>query len=135
MPTGSSSLWLWWRVGRTAAHGSAEVVGECWSGPGRPVGQAPRRGRGPAGQPPHALIPFTSGQLSLALGGLFFIFLAFEFTLVGSLPLITELVPGARFRVMSLNGALHSAGRMLGALAGTALFPLGIVWSGLAAAL
>ena len=83
----------------------------------------------------YALIPFTGGRLSFALAGLFFIFLAFEFTLVGSLPLITELVPGARFRVMSLNGALHSAGRMLGALLGTALFPLGIVWSGLAAAL
>ncbi len=83
----------------------------------------------------YAVIPFTGGRLPLALGGLFFVFLAFEFTLVGSLPLITELVPGARFRVISLNGALHAGGRMLGALAGTALFPLGIIWSGLAAAL
>jgi MFS transporter, DHA1 family, inner membrane transport protein len=83
----------------------------------------------------YAVIPFTGGRLPLALGGLFFIFLAFEFTLVGSLPLLTEQVPEARFRVMSLNGALHAGGRMLGALLGTALFPLGIIWSGLAAAL
>ena len=83
----------------------------------------------------YAVIPLTGGRLPLALAGLFFVFLAFEFTLVGSLPLMTELVPSARFRVMSLAAALHSAGRMVGAFLGPRLFFLGFGWIGLAAAL
>jgi len=83
----------------------------------------------------YTVMPLTGGSLQLALAGLFFVFLAFEFTLVGSLPLLTELVPGARFRVMSLNVALHAVGRMVGAIVGTSLFRLGFGWSGLAAAL
>lgn len=83
----------------------------------------------------YTVMPFTGGSLQLALAGLFFVFLAFEFTLVGSLPLLTELVPGARARVMSLNVALHAGGRMLGAIFGAALFRLGFGWAGLAAAL
>ena len=82
----------------------------------------------------YAVIPFSGGQLSLALTALFFVYLTFEFTLVGSLPLMTELVPSARFRVMSLNSALHAGGRMLGALVGVRLFRLGFIWIGLAAA-
>ncbi|MCC7360461.1 MAG: MFS transporter [Anaerolineales bacterium] len=83
----------------------------------------------------YGLIPLTGGQLPLALAGLFFVYLAFEFTLVGSLPLMTQLVPSARFRVMSLNAALHSAGRMVGAFSGPRLFALGFGWIGVAAAL
>jgi predicted MFS family arabinose efflux permease len=46
---------------------------------------------------------------------------------------MTELVPQARGRVMSANVAFHHGGRMLGALLGGALFPLGFLWNGVAA--
>ena len=47
---------------------------------------------------------------------------------------MTELMPLARASVMSANIAGHSLGRMLGALLGGALLPLGIGASGIAAA-
>jgi len=78
-------------------------------------------------------LPFASGSLNLALGGLFVVFIAFEFTLVASIPMMTELVPEARGRVMSTNVAFHAAGRMVGALLGGYLFRYGFLWNGLAA--
>jgi predicted MFS family arabinose efflux permease len=77
-----------------------------------------------------ALPLLGSRGLELALGALFFAFITFEFTIVASIPLMTELLPAARGRVMSANVAAHAAGRMLGALAGGALFHLGFVWVG-----
>jgi predicted MFS family arabinose efflux permease len=79
-------------------------------------------------------MPFTGSSLQLALAGLFVVFIAFEFTMVASLPLMTELVPEARGRVMTANVAVFAAGRMLGALLGGWLFPLGFIWTGIAAA-
>ena len=81
------------------------------------------------------LLPFLTGYLPLALAGLFFIFIAFEFAIVTSIPLMTELVPEARGAVMSSNVAGHSAGRMLGALLGGYVFRFGFLWNGAAAAL
>jgi predicted MFS family arabinose efflux permease len=78
-------------------------------------------------------MPLAGGSLPLALGALFLVFIAFEFTIVASIPMMTELVPEARGRVMSANVAFHSGGRMLGALLGGLLFPLGFLWNGLAA--
>jgi len=74
-------------------------------------------------------------QLTFALAGLFFVFIAFELTIVASIPLMTELVPEARGTVMSSNVAFHAAGRMLGALLGPFLFQFGFLWIGLAACL
>jgi predicted MFS family arabinose efflux permease len=81
----------------------------------------------------YALLPFAAYRLEFALAGLFFVFIAFEFTLVASIPLITELVPQARGTAMSGNVAFHAAGRMLGVPLGRRLFPLGFLWNGLAA--
>jgi predicted MFS family arabinose efflux permease len=78
-------------------------------------------------------MPLAGGSLPLALAALFLVFIAFEFTIVASIPLMTELVPEARGRVMSTNVAFHSGGRMLGALLGGFLMPLGFIWNGLAA--
>jgi predicted MFS family arabinose efflux permease len=78
-------------------------------------------------------MPLAGASLPLALATLFLVFIAFEFTIVASIPLMTELVPEARGRVMSANVAFHSGGRMLGALLGGLLFPLGFIWNGLAA--
>jgi predicted MFS family arabinose efflux permease len=57
------------------------------------------------------------------------IFLAFEFTVVTALGLITELLPDARGTMMGALGATSSTGRMLGALTGGYVW----LWGGLAA--
>jgi predicted MFS family arabinose efflux permease len=78
-------------------------------------------------------LPLFAGSLQLALAALFLVFIAFEFTLVASIPLMTELLPSARGRVLTTNVAFHAAGRMLGAFVGDDLFALGFAWTGLAA--
>ena len=79
-------------------------------------------------------LPLIGSNLQLALAGLFVVYMAFEFTLVTTLPLMTELVPEARGRVMTANVAMLAAGRMLGALLGGWLLPLGFFWTGVASA-
>jgi predicted MFS family arabinose efflux permease len=73
----------------------------------------------------YILLPRASGRLELALAGLFLLFVAFEFAVVSGLPLITELVPGARGTMLSVNIAAMNLGRTLGALIGTALWATG----------
>ena len=53
-----------------------------------------------------------------ALACLFFIFVTFEFTIVTSFSLFTEIMPGARATLLSSNVAALSLGRMFGAAAG-----------------
>jgi MFS transporter, DHA1 family, inner membrane transport protein len=59
-----------------------------------------------------------------ALIGLFFFYISFEFTLVSSIPLMSELLPSARATVMALNVAALSLGRALGALTGPQFYRL-----------
>jgi len=66
-----------------------------------------------------------------ALAGLFLFYITFEFALVSGIPLMSELVPGARATVLAGNMGSHSAGRALGALAGPALFAGGLFTGGL----
>ncbi len=61
-----------------------------------------------------------------ALIGLFAFYITFEFTVVSSIPLMTELVPAARATLMAANLAAFSVGRALGALVGPPLFTAGI---------
>jgi predicted MFS family arabinose efflux permease len=49
----------------------------------------------------YLLLPVIGTTLPLALGGLFFIFFAFEFTIVSSFGLTTEILPGARATMMA----------------------------------
>jgi predicted MFS family arabinose efflux permease len=72
-------------------------------------------------------LPSLGRSLPGALAGLFLIYLTFEFTIVSAIPLMTELVPGARATVMAANVGSHSAGRALGALIGPALFTSGLL--------
>lgn len=81
------------------------------------------------------LLPALGFGVVGALVGLFLFFITFEFTLVSSLPLMTEMVPQARATLMAGNAALLSGGRMIGALAGPVLFDLGLSANGLVAAL
>ena len=77
-------------------------------------------------------LPFIAQTYELALLGLFLVFITFEFTMVSTIPMMTELVPSARGRVMSTFSAGAAAGRMAGVFIGTALFRVGFVWIGVA---
>ncbi len=72
------------------------------------------------------LLPIFGSRLEGALIGLFLFFLAFEFTIVSSLPLMTEMVPTARATLMALGAAAHSLGRMTGSLVGPKLYDSGL---------
>ncbi len=61
------------------------------------------------------LLPFIGGTQAGALIGLFFFYISFEFTLVTSISLMTEVLPEARATLMSFNVAALSLGRALGA--------------------
>ncbi|MFN2136105.1 MAG: MFS transporter [Candidatus Promineifilaceae bacterium] len=84
-------------------------------------------------------LPFTSGSLTGALVTLFVLFLSFEITVVGGIPLMTELVPGARAVVMSVILAAMFAGRTLGSFLGPLVWNefgfevSGVIWSAIAA--
>jgi predicted MFS family arabinose efflux permease len=78
-------------------------------------------------------LPFISQSTAGVLVGLFLFYLMFEFTIVASIPLVSELAPGARATMMAAYGSACSAGRMLGALAGPALYGAGMIANGGAA--
>jgi predicted MFS family arabinose efflux permease len=79
------------------------------------------------------VLPLISQQLNGALVGIFFVYLTFEFAIVASLPLISELLPERRNAVMSTSIASQAAGRMIGTLLGGFLFRFGFGWNGLVA--
>jgi predicted MFS family arabinose efflux permease len=81
------------------------------------------------------LLPLTAGNLTTALIGLFLFYLSFEFTVVCMIPLLTELVPGARATMMSTNLVAVAMGRSLGALVGPALFVFGLQVNGIVGAI
>jgi MFS transporter, DHA1 family, inner membrane transport protein len=66
----------------------------------------------------YLLTPILSGSLAGALVALFILFLFFEITVVGGIPLLTELSTTGRGIVMSLVVAASSLGRAFGALLG-----------------
>jgi predicted MFS family arabinose efflux permease len=66
----------------------------------------------------YGVLPFLGHTLSTALTGLFLVFLTFEFTIVASLSLFTELVPKSRATMMASYLALAGIGRVVGALVG-----------------
>ena len=63
-------------------------------------------------------LPLLGRTLALSLGGLFFVFLTYEFTIVSALSLCTELLPGLRATMMSGFLAAAGVGRVVGALLG-----------------
>ena len=73
------------------------------------------------------LLPALEFRVETALLGLFLFYLTFEFAIVSAIPLLSELVPGARATLMAGNVMAFSAGRMLGALIGPALFSVGLL--------
>ena len=74
-----------------------------------------------------ALALFFLGRTEAgALVGLFFFYITFEFTLVSSIPLMTELLPSARATLMAFNVAALSLGRALGDLLAPRLYGMGL---------
>ena len=62
-----------------------------------------------------ALLLFLLGQnLYGALAGLFLFYITFEFALVSSIPLMTEVSPTSRATMMALFASSHALGRALG---------------------
>lgn len=68
----------------------------------------------------------ATGQVGLALVGVAGVYLGFEILVVGVIPIMTELAPGARGSMLSTAGAMQSVGRLFGSWVGLALFDIGI---------
>lgn len=66
----------------------------------------------------YGLLPILGQDLAPAFGGLFIIFLTFEFAIVSFLSLCTELLPGSRATMMSGLLAAAGVGRIIGTLIG-----------------
>ena len=71
------------------------------------------------------LLPIIGRTQTGALVGLFLFYITFEFTIVSIIPLITEVMPGARVTMLSFAGAAHSIGRAAGALLAPPLYVIG----------
>jgi predicted MFS family arabinose efflux permease len=120
----------------TTVIGVAELAGE-----GLVMGLADRLGKRRvigvgllASAAAYLALPLVGTRLDVALAGLFLVFITFEFTVVAILPLMTELMPAARGRVMTTNVAAFAAGRMLGDLIAGSLFHFGFIWIGIVSA-
>jgi MFS transporter, DHA1 family, inner membrane transport protein len=72
------------------------------------------------------LLPFLGGSLVASMAGLFFFYITFEFTLVSSIPLMTEILPGSRATLLAANIAAFSAGRAVGAFLAPQVYTWGI---------
>jgi predicted MFS family arabinose efflux permease len=72
-------------------------------------------------------LPVLSGHLTTVLADLFVLYFSFEVAVVAALPLMSELVPGARATLMAGNVAAIAAGDAIGALIGPQLFKIGLV--------
>jgi predicted MFS family arabinose efflux permease len=79
-------------------------------------------------------LPFIGRTEAGALIGLFLFYISFEFTLVSSIPLMTEILPSARATLMAFNVAFISLGRAIGALMAPRLYHLGFLEVALGAA-
>ncbi len=69
-------------------------------------------------------LPVLGASTAGAVVGLFFFYLTFEYALVSSVPMMTEVMPAARATVMAFTTASISLGRALGALIASPLFLL-----------
>jgi len=73
----------------------------------------------------YLLLPVIGQSLGLAMVGLFLVFLSFEFTMVTSFPLCTEVIPQSRATMMAGYYATAGVGRMLGVIFAGFIWNLG----------
>ena len=71
------------------------------------------------------LLPVAGRTEAGAVAGLFLFYLSFEFTVVSVIPMMTEVIPGARATVMAFSVAFMMLGRAIGAPLATLLFSFG----------
>jgi predicted MFS family arabinose efflux permease len=117
--------------------GTAEIVGELFAG-----WSVDRFGKRPViittgllNVAMYLIIPYTGYSLSAALASLFALFLFFEITVVGGIPLLTEIVPEARAVALSVTMAAGGLGRAAGAWLGPLIWQrAGLEGTGLAGA-
>ena len=77
----------------------------------------------------YGILPLLGQTLGMALTGLFFLFLTFEFTIVTGLSLFTELVPASRATMMASYLAMGGVGRVVGALIGGPIWLAGGIFA------
>lgn len=83
----------------------------------------------------YMVLPLLGNTILLSLSGLFLIFLTFEFTVVTSVPLVTELLPESRATMMACYMAAAGFGRVVGALIGGPVWLMGgIIATGIVSA-
>jgi predicted MFS family arabinose efflux permease len=73
----------------------------------------------------YLMLPLLGHTLPLALLSLSVIFVSFEFAIVTTISLTTEVLPGARATMMASFMATMSVGRVIGALAGGSIWLVG----------
>jgi len=84
----------------------------------------------------YSIIPYGSSTLFSALSIMFLLFLFFEITVVGAVPLLSEVVPSARSAVMAMVLAAGALGRALGDIIGPRIWDKGgLVGNGITAAI
>jgi predicted MFS family arabinose efflux permease len=71
------------------------------------------------------LLPIIGRTEPGALLGLFLFFISFEFTIVSTIPLMTEVMPSARATTLAFAGAANMLGRAIGALLAPTLYVFG----------
>lgn len=67
-------------------------------------------------------LPILGGTLPGALSALFFFYITFEYALVSSIPMMTEVLPALRATMMAANTAGLSLGRAIGAFLAPPLY-------------
>jgi len=82
----------------------------------------------------YLVVPYVTASLVGSLVVLFVLFLLFETTVVGGIPLLTELSLTNRGAVMALVMAAGSLGRAAGAFAGPFIWSAGEMWASAASA-
>lgn len=68
------------------------------------------------------LLPWIGRTEIGAVAGLFLFYLTFEYLVVSQLPMMTEIVPGARATAIAINTGAFGIGRSLGALVSTFIY-------------
>jgi predicted MFS family arabinose efflux permease len=77
----------------------------------------------------YVLLPFLAQTISMAFVSLFLIFVAFEFMIVASVSMATELLPEARATMMATYLGAAGLGRVVGALIGGPVWLIGGIFA------
>ena len=77
----------------------------------------------------YAILPFVSQTIPMAFVSLFLIFVAFEFMIVASVSMATELLPEARATMMATYLGAAGLGRVVGALIGGPVWQMGGIFA------